>query len=127
VSVGRREFSAAGAWLTSAGGRRGRVSARTATNTSLLAARDRTGTTTRSAMRAEAAPPAVPTATTTTPSVAPKASPTVKPPAAPVQTTTSAAPAPKAAPEPAAPPSTPEPEVDTMARLREAKRRARER
>ena len=65
VSVGRREFAAAGAWLTSVGGRRGRVGARTATNASLLAARGRTGTTTRSTMRADP-PVAVPTATPTT-------------------------------------------------------------
>ena len=57
VSVGRREFAAAGAWLTSAGGRRGRVSARTATNTSLLAAQgpDRDHDPIRDALRGDAA------------------------------------------------------------------------
>ena len=142
VSVGRREFAAAGAWLTSAGGRRGRVGARTATNTSLLAARERTGTTTRSAMRADTAPPAAPTAATATTKTAASLAPPAGPdsPAAtstpagkaatdpkPAPHAAQAPPAPSAASAKPAPSAAPEPEVDTMARLREAKRRARER
>ena len=114
VSVGRREFAAAGAWVRGIGGRRGRVAARTATGEGLLAARERaTSTGARAAMR-EAVSPAP--STTVTPAA------TVTPPASE---------APVAVPVPAAPPPPPATTdgevVDTMARLREAKRRARER
>ena len=110
VSVGRRELIAARAWVTSLGGRRGRSAPRTTTNESLLAARGRGGSSARSAMRAEA-----PIGTAT------------------VDGTTDPRPRPEPGPPPAAPATPPSAPVaptsgeDTMARLREAKRRARDR
>jgi len=110
VSVGRREFAAARAWLTSLGGRRGWNAPRTATNKSLLAARGRGSTSARSAMRADgptAAEAAARGATPTTPTPDSAAEAPAKP--APVSTGVTAE------------------DADTMSRLREAKRRARER
>ncbi len=138
VSIGRREFAAAGGWVRGIGRRRGRVAARTTANEGLLAARGRaTSSATRAAMRAE--PEAIgrcgpgewsgrdggdePKPVVATAAFRPRRrrrplrrrrrrphrGPPTKPPA----------PAPERAPAP-------EP-TDTMARLRDAKRRARER
>lgn len=114
VSVGRREFAAAGAWVRGLGGRRARVAARTPQHEGMLAARERaTSTSTRAAMRATSADGATADAGTVAPAEAPTAR--TDPPAtpdatgsAPVATTTADT-------------------ADTMARLRDAKRRARER
>lgn len=115
VSIGRREFAAAGAWVRGIGGRRRRVAARTATGAGLLAARDRAASTeARAALRAESAgdPEPIAPVLTSAPAAPPgpaSAPPTVSaPPAAPAPSPAAAAP-------------------DTLARLREAKRRARER
>jgi uncharacterized membrane protein/Mg-chelatase subunit ChlD len=125
VSIGRREFAAAGGWIRGIGGRRRGVAPRTAAGAGLFAARERaTSSGTRAAMRAEStgapAPetPAVVSAPTS--QGAPPASPAPAGPAA-AATPAVAVPPPTAATPPAAPPA------DTMARLRDAKRRARER
>ncbi|MEX1172841.1 MAG: VWA domain-containing protein [Chloroflexota bacterium] len=108
VSVGRREFAAAGAWVRGIGGRRRRVAARTATGEGLLAARERaTSAGTRAAMRAD---PAAPAPAPAAPAPAPAMPPAPASPAA-----------------PATPPAPAAEAADTMARLRDAKRRARER
>jgi uncharacterized membrane protein/Mg-chelatase subunit ChlD len=137
VSVGRREFAAAGGWILGLGRRRGRAAARTTTEASLLAARQRgSSAATRSAMRPEATvqPGRVASsATMLTPSDGVSASPAADSPAARPRT---AAADDRAAQQPAQPPSSapaaqpPSPaagDADTMQRLREAKRRARER
>jgi len=121
VSVGKREFAAAGAWVRGIGGRRRRVAARTATGEGLLAARERaTSAGTRAAIRAEAP----------TPAALPMTTPGPTPPAG-----TASDQIPTVPTDPAGPPAavssaadrpTTEP-VDTMARLRDAKRRARDR
>jgi hypothetical protein len=148
VSVGRREFAAAGAWVRAIPKRRGRTAARTATGEGLFAARERaTSASVRAAIRRDdpalatgaavtAAGPAPRSATTRpvsspTPATTPSPLPAATAPAAagpgPDQTSTPApaAPTPAATPAPTAlnPAATP----DTLARLREAKRRARER
>jgi len=108
VSVGRREFAAAGAWVRGIGRRRGRVAARTATGEGLLAARERaTSTGARAAMRADVSPAPIKEAAVIVPAPVPvpAASPPPIPPLAPAGGEA----------------------VDTMARLRDAKRRARER
>ncbi len=148
VSVGRREFAAAGGWVRGLGGRRGRVAARPATGDALFAARERaTSGATRAAMRADATTatpaPTTTSADTTAAGSAPAASEAPAPPgAAPAPRATGpmtpppvAASPPAAAPAPATPPSpapapapaAPTEPTDTMARLRDAKRRARER
>ncbi len=110
VSIGRREFAAAGAWVRGIGGRRRRVAARTATGEGLLAARERaTSTGARAAMRAEVSQAPMMTVTPSTPAETE---------------------APVATPPPSVPPASLPPAgdaADTMARLRDAKRRARER
>ncbi len=128
VSVGRRELAAARGWVTGFGGRRRTMAPRPAVAEGLLAARNRaSGTSARSAMRAEeAAPPGSVTPQTAVSASAAVPSPRAGPPrvtAAPTAAT------PTAAPGPAAPSSTPAvtDSTDTMARLRDAKRRARER
>ena len=130
VSIGRRELASARGWVVSLGGRRGRRAARSATNEGLLAARGRTGSAARSAIRADA-PTSSAAATMPNVTAAPIAAPTKAPdPAPPVAApTTSAAtrpvtPAASAAP---VPPTASSADTDTMARLREAKRRARDR
>ncbi len=147
VSVGRREFAAAGTWVRELPRRRGTTAARTATGSGLLAARDRaTSAGTRAAMRAPAvettsdaggaapsglggSPPAPsPGAPATTPSrradVGPDARGTAAEPVRPAAAGEPAptGPTPVAGPPPAAPVAEP---VDTLARLRDAKRRAR--
>jgi uncharacterized membrane protein/Mg-chelatase subunit ChlD len=111
VSVGRREFAAAGAWMRALPRRRRRVAARTATGESLLAARE------RAAMRTPAAPAVAPTPVATA-TAAPPISPTPAP---------AAPPAPTAQPVASPPPTAPTDAGDTMTRLRDAKKRARER
>jgi Ca-activated chloride channel family protein len=159
VSLGRREFAAAGAWLRGIGGRRRRTAARTATGASLLAARDRgSSSATRSALRVEptgaaniaaavamapgastaGAEAGAPAGSSATPAAEASAAPTSgvnasTPPTAPPQTGPTSPITPSAtlggppSPTPAPPPASPQGEADTMARLREAKRRARER
>jgi hypothetical protein len=132
VSIGRREFAAAGAWVREIPRRRGSTAPRTATGEGLFAARERaSGAPSRAALRTS---PAEPSATTEAPATAAvleparSADPTTKapanapsaPPAAPAPI--APAPAPAQAAAPAAADAT-----DTMARLRDAKRRARER
>jgi uncharacterized membrane protein/Mg-chelatase subunit ChlD len=136
VSVGRREFAAAGAWIRGLPKRRGRTAARTAAGEGLFAARERaTSSSVRAAIGRQDAPPsvAVPTARAVVPpTVAARPARSATPTAAPSPAT--AGPSPAAAPgSPAAPASPPPPApapaaaADTMARLRDAKRRARER
>jgi uncharacterized membrane protein len=144
VSIGRREFAAAGAWVRGIPRRRGRTAARTAAGEGLFAARERaTSGSVRAAIRQEAAPvevavatavppiPAPPTAAAPSPAPAPaqaratapgRAAPATSAPATtPIPATATPASAPTAAPTPA--PAA----ADTMARLRDAKKRARER
>jgi len=127
VSIGRREFAAAGGWVRGVGRGRHRVAARSVAGEGMLAARDRaTSSSARTAMRVSGSE-------TVETSGAPDA---VSDHGRPVQTpVTSAAlalppSAPTAPPSaPTAPPSAPPANdpADTMARLRDAKRRARER
>jgi uncharacterized membrane protein len=123
VSVGRRELAAARGWATGLGRRRGAMAPRPAVSEGLLAARDRaSGAGARSALRAdEGAAAAAGTATPTLPVAS--APPAGAPPAA--------APPPAGQPADRTPPPVAEPipaePTDTMARLRDAKRRARER
>jgi uncharacterized membrane protein len=144
VSIGRREVAAARDWVGGARRRRGSTAPRTATGEGLFAARERaSGAPSRAAIRtapteavvttsesatataaAPARPKAVPVAPATKRAPAPTPEPAPAPatrPAPPPQGT----PAADRPPEPAAPPSS-DP-ADTMARLRDAKRRARER
>jgi hypothetical protein len=111
VSVGRREFAAAGAWVRGLGRRRPATAPRTATGESMLATRARaTSAETRAALLRPAESAAV----------APPATEPAMPPAAPAAE-------PVAPAVPAAEPVPPVAPADTMARLRDAKRRARER
>jgi hypothetical protein len=136
VSVGRRELGDARRWLS--GGWRRSMAPRTTEVAGMLAARDRAaGSAARAAMlRGDAAEPGdagamapVPRATTAGPArpastAAPHSAPTQAPPTAPAV----AAPARPPAPAPAAAPALPPPdEGDTLSRLRDAKRRSRER
>jgi len=119
VSIGRRELGAARGWVAGVG-RRKTVAPRPAVSEGLLAARNRvSGSGARSALRAEpeaaAGAPATPVATATAGS-APAPTPVSSAPPA------SAPAPPNDTPPPAAPASS-----DTLARLRDAKRRARER
>ncbi|MFP5342741.1 MAG: VWA domain-containing protein [Candidatus Limnocylindria bacterium] len=131
VSVGRREFAAAGGWVRSIG-RRGRGPAvRTAAGASLLAARERaTSSVTRGALREEPRPagedqaPSAPVATTAPPTAAAAAPPDAA--AAAPATAPAAVPANPPSAVPANPPSVGGAD-DTMQRLRDAKRRARDR
>ncbi len=114
VSIGRREFAAAGAWVRALPRRRTVTAARTATGESMLATRARaTSAETRAALLRPA--------DTSTAGTAPAAS---QPAATPAPTPQTPAPP---APAPASPVAEPAPPADTMARLRDAKRRARER
>jgi hypothetical protein len=127
VMIGRREFAAAGSWVRALPRRRRATAARTATSESMLATRGRaTSTETRAALRR--APEASKSAAPSNPHVAVE----VKAPAPSSQPAVSsaatAAPAASAAAPPAAPAaSAAASSDDTMARLRDAKRRARER
>jgi uncharacterized membrane protein len=107
VQVTRRDLASAGAWIRDVPARRGRLAARPAPVEGMLAARDRAGgEATRAALRREGAP-------------APEAA----------RGRADAAPGSAATPPPSTAPATPaatanEP-ADTLARLRDAKRRAR--
>ncbi|MEO8228574.1 MAG: VWA domain-containing protein [Chloroflexota bacterium] len=137
VSVGRRELVAARAWLRAGWRRRGLVE-RTAEASAMLAARDRAGSAAaRAALLrqdpieakavAPGASPAMPLA-----GVAVRPAGAALPPAQPIAIQGSAGPAadprPAGSPtQPSPPPSRPSGPEDTISRLREAKRRARER
>jgi hypothetical protein len=136
VSIGRREFAAAGAWVRGIPRRRGATAARTAAGEGLFAARERaTSTSVRAAMGRDdsASAEATTPATGAPPAVARNPRSVAPPPVVPSPPTTAATPVPPATPAPApapAPHAPPVPEAtptDTMARLRDAKRRARER
>jgi hypothetical protein len=124
VSIGRREFASAGVWLRDLPGRRRATADRTATGEGLLAARGRAAS---SQTRAALLRP-----TDTAPvQAAPRPAATVPPaPPTPAAQASSAqavsatdAPAP---PPPAHPAIPPAPAGDTLTRLRDAKRRARD-
>jgi hypothetical protein len=129
VSVGRREFADARRWVTGGWRRRGAVAPRPVEVSVMLAARDRAaGSSARAAMlRGETAaattPAAGPAATVSVPdaSAAARREPTTRPSPAPAASPRPASPAP-ASPAPAAPVDA---GLDTLARLREAKRRSR--
>jgi hypothetical protein len=138
VSVGRRELVGARRWVTSGGWRRRRVAPRPVEISGMLAARDRaSGSAARAAMiRGDTAAAAVSPAVAPSPSPRPGAGGPTAP--SPVRTQGRAAdrppsssPAPAAAPArpatPTVPPDASKPAEagDTLARLREAKRRAR--
>jgi uncharacterized membrane protein/Mg-chelatase subunit ChlD len=154
VSIGRREFAAAGAWVRGIPARRGRTAARTAAGEGLFAARERaTSVSVRAAIRQEAAaadgvvvttvPPISGLPAAAAPAAAAASAPAPAAASAPAAATApgrvasvtpaSAAtpiPAPAAAAAPASAPTpspSPAPAADTMARLRDAKKRARER
>jgi uncharacterized membrane protein len=138
VSIGRRELAAARGWVRDLPRRRRATAARTATGESLLAARGRaTSSEARAAMRRAADPAAtVEAATSPTGAVAAASPPVASPPlASPVPPLPSQTPTPTPAPAPATPAPAPTPGVaapaepagDTLSRLRDAKRRARER
>jgi uncharacterized membrane protein len=121
VSIGRRELVAARGWVSGVG-RRKTVAPRPAVSEVLLAARNRASSDgARSALRAEPAPtPVTTSAATPAPTPTPKATSTPAP--APVAPPPAKTPPPPASAAPAQPASS-----DTLARLRDAKRRARER
>ena len=129
VSVGRREFAAAGAWVRALPSRRRAVGRRTVTSEGLLAARGRaTSAGTRAALRGE--PATVASTDRTAQEATPDAEPTTSrdagtgrpgerdPPRRPSR--------PPLRHHPPGPRRPPIP-ADTMARLRDAKRRARDR
>ncbi len=109
VQVTRRDLSAAGSWVRAIPARRGRVAARPAPVAGMLAARDRaTGDATRTALRREAGAGAVPPAA-------------ANPHASPAAASAAAGPSPRPIEPPGATANEP---ADTLARLRDAKRRA---
>ncbi len=125
MSLGRRELAAARGWVGGVGRRRPASGPRTATAEGLLAASSRVRSSeARTAMRAEA--------TTGEVSPAPIVSSPIpaadlpRQPARPQEPTPGPTPAPGSKPRPTPPAASPEPS-DTMARLREAKRRSRDR
>ena len=130
VMIGRREFVAAGGWLRALPRRRQATAARTATSESMLATRGRaTSSETRAALRRT--PEASATASVGNPHVAVEVkTPAPSRPAVPATPTPTAtvvpAPAPSASPAATATPPGSASD-DTLARLRDAKRRARER
>ena len=140
VSVGRREFAAAGAWVRAIPKRRRRAAPRTAAGEGLFAARERaTSASVRAAIARADAGPTEPSPSVAAPSGAggtlgPTTGPAATPDLVTPKPSTAAAKTP-AAPPAAAPERTPAPPAaaapaspaDTMARLREAKRRAQER
>ena len=129
VMIGRREFVAAGGWLRALPRRRQATAARTATSESMLATRGRaTSSETRAALRRT--PEASATASVGNPHVAVEVDTgaiAAGGPATPTPTATVVpAPAPSASPAATATPPGSASD-DTLARLRDAKRRARER
>jgi Ca-activated chloride channel family protein len=135
VAIGRREFASAGAWVRALPGRRRATAARTPTGEGLLAARGRAASSqTRSALMRPAEPSPAPASaaaavpgSAATASVAPPASAAPAAPAKEPQRKPTPPPPPTTAPAAPASPAEPPPSADTMARLRDAKRRARER
>ena len=129
MSLGRRELAAARGWVGGIGRRRRAAGPRTATAEGLLAASGRVRTSdARTAMRsapgssaAAGAPPPAPTA----PAVAPER-PGTSTSASPASATGAASPAAPVTPTPTTTPPAPD-ALDTMSRLRDAKRRARDR
>jgi hypothetical protein len=116
VQVTRRDLGSAGAWVREIPARRGRVAARPAPVEGMLAARDRAGgETARAAIRREAAAPAESSAAGESSDHGAAGSAVVAPSAA----------KPAAAPDPAASTASANEPADTLARLRDAKRRAR--
>jgi uncharacterized membrane protein len=127
MSVGRREFAAAGAWVRGIGPRRRAAGPRTATAEGMLAASERVrASETRVAMRAAASGSGTPSGSGApggapmAPDMPPAAAPPSPPPSA---SATGPAAAPTADPASAAESGT----ADTLARLRDAKRRAKTR
>jgi uncharacterized membrane protein/uncharacterized protein YegL len=125
MSLGRRELVAARGWIAGIPRRRRRAGPRTATAEVMLAASSRVRSSeTRTALRT---PPVVPTEAAVPPAAPTRAAVATAPPA--VATTPPLVAAnpqtPAAAPSPPVPADAPT--SDTMARLRDAKRRARER
>ena len=107
VQVTRRDLASAGAWIRGVPARRGRVAARPAPVEGMLAARDRAGgEAARAALRREGAP-------------APEAG------RERAEAGPGSASAPSSGPSPAPPAATANEPADTLARLRDAKRRAR--
>jgi len=107
VQATRRDLASAGAWIRGVPARRGRVAARPAPVVGMLAARDRAGgEAARAALRREGAP-------------APEAG------QGRAEAGPGSAPAPSSSPPPAPPAATANEPADTLARLRDAKRRAR--
>ncbi|HYH93610.1 MAG TPA: hypothetical protein VD763_10655, partial [Candidatus Saccharimonadales bacterium] len=138
VSIGRRELVAARGWLGGWRGRRGATAARGATGAGLFAARERAGSTeARAALRRSDSAPTVdgtamaPAAAGAAVAAAPTVASSPAKAVAPSSPAAAPPPAATAAPGPAAPTppatTTPSEPADTMARLRDAKRRARER
>ncbi len=116
VQLTRRDLATAGAWVRGIPARRGRVAARPVPVEGMLAARERaTSDATRSALRREAATGAAPDAAD--PARADASRPAASPAASPA-----AAAVPARPPEPAG--TTANEPADTLARLRDAKRRA---
>jgi uncharacterized membrane protein len=111
VQLTRRDVSAAGSWIRAIPARRGRVAPRAAPVAGMLAARDRAGgETARAAIRREAGPPAGSAGSAGgTPATTAERAPGARP---------------EPAPPPAAPTATANEPADTLARLRDAKRRA---
>ena len=121
VSVGRRELVDARRWL--AGGWRRSMAPRTSDVAGMLAARDRAaGSAARAAMmRGDEAGSGAAPAPAPAPASAPRPAPTL------AQRATPPSPPPAAAPPAPEAPTPPVDEGDTLSRLRDAKRRARER
>jgi len=125
MSLGRRELIAARGWVRDIGLRRRATARRTATGESLLAARERAGSAeARAAILSGSAP--VPVAGPATEPLASEPTPADPSPAPPSRRDP---PAPPPGPPPAGPPrgEPPTASADTLERLRDAKRRARER
>jgi hypothetical protein len=133
VSVGRREFAAAGAWISGIPTRRRRMAVRTAAGEGLFAARERaTSAGVRAAiLRADAQPEVAAGEGATVAEVGGAETAGAGTTATPAQTPHAQKPVaqPTPAPSPAAAPPLPAQAApaDTMARLREAKKRAQER
>ncbi|MEJ7749392.1 MAG: VWA domain-containing protein, partial [Candidatus Limnocylindrales bacterium] len=130
VSVGRRELAAAAVRVGGIGRRRNAAASRSATSAGLLAARERASSSgTRTALRRtpEGGPPREGSPPRPEPVSAPAPGALVSSPVTPDPSPTSAAPGPDAAASPPSPGTGADVGTDTMARLRDAKRRARER
>ena len=120
VSIGRRELADARAWVRRTWRGRGAAAPRTAATTGMLAARDRAaGAAARAAILRDregtSATREPPGTSATAPAPAPARTPPASPATPPLR--------PEAPPEPPPPPGATD--ADTLARLREAKRRAR--